>query len=96
MRLSELDPHWYAARENGPRVGFTFECPHCLGGGQRLAVAVHEDGLIDPDPQGSTIPPGFIWEMTGDGTWDTISLTPSVDASKVGHWHGFITNGGIS
>lgn len=25
----------------------------------------------------------------------TLTLTPSVDASKHGHWHGFITNGEI-
>lgn len=45
-----------------------------------------------------------VWQITGDapsfdgeihGGFDTVSLTPSVDASKSGHWHGWITNGEI-
>ena len=46
-----------------------------------------------------------VWQITGDapsfdgdthGGFDNISLTPSVDASKSGHWHGFIKNGNIT
>jgi hypothetical protein len=35
-----------------------------------------------------------IWQMT---TWDFrhMTVTPSIDASASGHWHGFITNGEI-
>ena len=45
-----------------------------------------------------------VWKITGDapsfdgeihGGFENITLTPSVDASKSGHWHGFITNGEI-
>lgn len=35
------------------------------------------------------------WKRTGD-TFDTLSLSPSVDASRSGDWHGFITNGQVS
>jgi hypothetical protein len=48
---------------------------------------VHELGTFD-------VPPGIIWTRTGE-TFDTLTLTPSVDASASGHWHGFITNGEI-
>lgn len=99
MRLVDLNPRWYTAVEGGPNVGFTFECPHCVreGEGWRLGVAVHEHGLFDPEPENlRQFPPGAVWEMTGGPEWDTISLTPSVDGSKAGHWHGFITNGEAS
>lgn len=30
-----------------------------------------------------------------EATFDNLSVTPSLDASASGHWHGFITNGQI-
>jgi hypothetical protein len=97
MKLRELDPRWYSAQDNGPKVGFTFNCPHCSSDDlHRLGVAVHQDGLIDPEPSNPKCwPPGYVWEMSGGENWDTLSLTPSVDASQFGHWHGFIKNGNI-
>ena len=41
---------------------------------------------------GRIIPPGVIWGRTGD-TFETLTITPSVDASASGHWHGFVTAG---
>lgn len=38
---------------------------------------------------------GLAWNRTGD-TFDNLTLTPSLDASASGHWHGFITNGAIT
>ena len=52
---------------------------------------------MDPDPDN---PQQFeagekVWAVaSGEGFVD-LSLTPSVDASKAGHWHGFITNGEV-
>jgi hypothetical protein len=34
----------------------------------------------------------ILWQRTGE-TFETLSLMPSVDCSKWGHWHGFLTNG---
>jgi hypothetical protein len=34
------------------------------------------------------------WQASGE-TFDTLTLTPSVDVGGFGHWHGFITNGEI-
>lgn len=36
-----------------------------------------------------------LWTRTGD-TFENLSLSPSIDCSKWGGWHGFITNGIIS
>jgi hypothetical protein len=98
MKLTDLEPRWYETTP-GNRVGFTFECPHCAGSGSRLAVATHLDGTnMDPDPAnlqqfatGETV-----WDVTSGSSFADISLSPSVDASRHGHWHGFITNGEIA
>jgi hypothetical protein len=50
-------------------------------------IHVHQLGTFD-------VPPGTLWQRTGD-TFNSISLSPSIDASKAGHWHGYITNGEI-
>ncbi len=42
---------------------------------------------------------GIAWTATppiGEATFENLSFTPSLDASKAGHWHGFITNGVVS
>ena len=36
-----------------------------------------------------------LWQRTGD-TFETLTLSPSVDCSKWGHWHGWIQNGTIT
>lgn len=40
------------------------------------------------------VPPGIIWGRTGE-TFETLTLSPSIDASASGHWHGFVTGGQI-
>lgn len=96
MRLTDLEPRWYVAAAGGHPVGFSFNCPHCPTSGVRLAIAVHLDGTnMDPEPDN---PQCFaagetVWNVTGGSSFDDVSLSPSIDASKHGHWHGFITNG---
>lgn len=36
----------------------------------------------------------WVWNATGD-TFEELTLTPSIDASKAGHWHGSVTDGEI-
>jgi hypothetical protein len=97
MRLLDLDPRWYKLEEGGPRVGLTFECPHCRS--TRLGVLFHhlgrealEDGYIRAYHGGSD---EHIWSLSGSDELETLTLSPSIDASKSGHWHGFITDGVI-
>jgi hypothetical protein len=95
MRLTDLEPRWYSTSGDA-RHGITFDCPHCPGSGTRLAIALHVDGTrFDPDP---TNPQQFaagetVWSITAGSSFEDMSLSPSVDASKHGHWHGFVTNG---
>lgn len=97
MRLIELDPRWYST-SGDVHHGMTFNCPHCPTSGSRLAIALHvDDTNFDPDPAN---PQQFaageaIWTIIGGDSFENLSLSPSVDASAHGHWHGYITNGYI-
>jgi hypothetical protein len=114
MRLSELNPRWFAEPWRHGQ-GVTFECPCC----RRIRLAVAFKNPIDggpPVPHFETtgedfsrayaaiwneregtigvdiVPPGYHWNRSGE-TFETLSLHPSVDASRSGHWHGHIENG---
>lgn len=96
MRLSELHPRFFINRTSDHPIGITFECPCCLGSGQRLAVAIHMDGTnFDPDPDNPQQLPTDerVWSVVDGDSFENISLSPSIDASDAGHWHGYITNG---
>ena len=99
MRLIDLNPRWYVLEQGGPRVGFTFLCPHCES--ERLGVAIHHQGreamddvYIHAHHPGN--PNEHIWSLIGIDEFEHLTLTPSIDASTSGHWHGFITNGEIT
>ncbi len=98
MKLIELEPRWYVLEQGGPRVGLTFLCPHCRA--TYLGVAFHhqgrepmEDGYIRAHFPGDSTK--FIWTLSASDEFETLTLTPSIDASASGHWHGFITNGEV-
>lgn len=99
MRLADLNPRWAidadiviggVKRHYDDRHGMalSFDCPCC--GTTRLAVwfANPIDGLPPTDDA------SFLWQRTCD-TFEALTLSPSVDASAHGHWHGFIRNGNI-
>ncbi len=101
MRLTGLAPRWagYGSVWNA----VTFLCPHC--GTQRLGVTF--DPPIDPEgwwPRMTrpTYEGMNVWRREGGDTFDTLTLSPSLDFSAparidfVGHWHGHITNGEVT
>lgn len=96
MRLTELDPGWMTVDENRTGMGLSFLCPHC----QTQYLGVWFANPLDGGPPAAPeFDPKPRWQRTGE-TFETLSLTPSIDASghvgpKEGHWHGFITNGEI-
>lgn len=108
MRLSDLEPRWVGfdvVPEGRARIGVGFLCPHCKE--QRLVVFFRP--FIDPndvvklalwqlpdapDPNTGEIRPVHWWNRDGED-FETLTLSPSVDASNSGHWHGFIQNGEI-
>ncbi len=99
MKLPELEPRWYALESEGPRVGLTFDCPHCRT--QRLGVLFHERGreAIEDEyikTHHGNAADSYIWTLDGQEDFATLTLSPSVDASKYGHWHGWIKNGEVT
>ena len=82
-------------------MGITFACPHCVAmrpnaplerGGVIQFLGVFFKNSIDGQPHTDDVPLTRLWLRVGTD-FETLSLTPSIDASKSGHWHGFITNG---
>lgn len=109
MRLLDLDPQWIV--ENGRRVGFTFVSPKGTSGGKRVerqscfadppAIRTQlemfeqlhgENAIVQP------CNPRAKWNIAGGidaADFASISVTPSLDGSAGGLWHGYITNGQI-
>lgn len=106
MLLTDLEPQWLL--KDGVRVGFIFKSPanpkfwqSCfLEPGQRrdqwaLFAAVvgrencHQVQGCKPTARWSITPP------IAEADFASLSVTPSLDGSPGGLWHGFITNGEI-
>ena len=79
MKLIELNPRWTVMSFGDTHSGISFDCPHCRS--IRICVSFVGEG-------------NNIWKMTGN-TFEDITLSPSIDTSSSGHWHGFIQNGEI-
>lgn len=95
MKLAELNPRWYTFNGVNHPVGLTFDCPHCRT--ERIGVSFHHRGreaMEDAVIHAHSPSTKNIWTLDGD-TFETLSLSPSVDASASGHWHGFVRNGEI-
>lgn len=98
MRLTDLDPRWVT-----PDM-FIFKNP--TGGRFWLSckrVSMHPCNQIDlakaryPDLDDLHIVSGregHSWAFEGDD-FGTLTVTPSIDASASGNWHGHITGGQI-
>lgn len=108
MRLTELEPHWVSefGRSDDVKQGVTFLCPHCRA--RRLGVffdhpicgslpvdlvAFNRARLRADDHPFDDIHVGAVlWHRAGE-TFENLSLSPSIDASAFGCWHGYLTNG---
>lgn len=105
MKLAALNPRWTQAHGREGRIGVSFDCPGPCCAGKPLSEvdtdhvpsAQTKERLFVPfaNPPGGAEPlrgNGPLWQRTGE-TFEDLTLTPSVDASHFGHWHGFVTNG---
>ena len=48
--------------------------------------------LMDLDPYWIT---PMCWEFIANGDFNTLTVTPSIDASASGNWYGFISEGWV-
>ncbi len=111
MRLTDLDPRWFAeAGRKGQgmtflcphcqtcRLAVTFANPadagepHPIHKYDVLAASLEQNH--SEAERRDIVPPGFLWERKGDD-FGMLTIEPSVDASRSGHWHGYIRNGEI-
>lgn len=109
MKLTDLAPRWWG-NGDGRRLGVTFLCPCCRrlrigvafanpvdGGppspvvGERMPRVIRDHVHVS---RTFDVPPGCLWQRSG-ADFAIMSLMPSVDASKAGHWHGFVSNGEV-
>lgn len=97
------------SESNDAKQGVSFLCPHCRA--RRLAVffdqpicssppvdivAFHRERIrADEHPFDDIHVGAVLWHRAGGETFDTLTLTPSIDASAFGCWHGSITNGKV-
>jgi hypothetical protein len=106
MRLVDLEPRWLL--DNGEKVGFVFRSPSDQKWFQscmfkkvpfreqcKLLNAIGLTGGDDDWPKNvQTCNPDCAWTHDTDD-FATISVTPSLDGSQGGLWHGYITKGEI-
>lgn len=93
MKLTDFSPEWIHQR--GKRVvGVRFQCPCCRN--TQICIL-----FLNPPDGGPQQPNddqfvgnnwGNRWARSGL-TFDDLSLSPSVDASSTGHWHGHLIDG---
>lgn len=104
VKLTELDPRWLT-----PDV-FIFRNPTggndwltckrvamSMKDQQRLIYGDHMDPSTKTEWVGKCVVmtnPDCAWKFDGND-FETMTVTPSVDASASGNWHGFITAGEI-
>ena len=98
MKLTDLEPRWLT-----PNL-LLFICPHCRKDRltcKNVVMSRKEQYTIyaekvNADWNMSVVPckPEMDWTFSGSD-FATLTVTPSIDASASGHWHGFITNGEI-
>lgn len=71
-----------------------------LDGGAPISLKIGDLGPVlwppgETGPGHDVVPPGIHWQRIGD-TFEALTLSPSVDASPAGHWHGWIREGAIT
>lgn len=105
-KLVDFRPKWFglpganlSPEGKSIRIGFTFNCPCrvCLEHPGQNRLSVHIDPPIDPLnllPSTTWRTPSPAWARTGD-EFSNMTLAPSIDASKHGHWHGHVINGDL-
>lgn len=100
MTLLELRPRWVH------QDIFIFFCPHCRKvwlSCKRVKMPLHEQmEILAESVRGEELKEvvpcreGMAWSMRGAFEKGNFTVTPSLDASKSGHWHGHITKGFIT
>lgn len=96
----------------GAIQGVGFDCPCCVGTPRATRLAIFFSPPLTPGPPADVSPESFVrrneadhlsdhhvgellWARTGED-FETLTLAPSINCAKWGHWHGFVTNGDVT
>lgn len=104
MRLLDLSPRWLEFNGNSHAI-LLFRCPHCQDqwlSCTLVAIPIKDqwrllrEALPDEYEQGKVVHCQYLaWSATGVPDFSVLEIQPSIDASKAGHWHGFIRGGEV-
>lgn len=101
MKLIDLNPRFFSTGGPGitnandepvperKGIGLLCDCPKC---GPKHLLAVDFKNPLDGGPPARS--DGHTWERTGD-TFETLTLSPSINRLDGCKWHGWIRNGEI-
>ncbi len=91
VRLTDLDPKWISDNDR-IGIGLTFECPcgRCASASRAIRIPVFFERPLSGGPEQGKL----LWRRTGD-TFEALTLSPSIDMSAHGHWHGWVQNGAV-
>jgi hypothetical protein len=104
MKLTELEPEWIIPdmfifkNPTGGKDWLTCKrIPMPMKEQYSIIYGDFMDGRTKTKWVGKTVVmtnPDCAWKFEGND-FNTLTVTPSIDASASGNWHGFITNGEI-
>lgn len=106
MKLIDLDPRWLM--QGCKRVGFVFQCPTRRDGKNYQSCFFAQtpsnvqwelfDAMFSEDIIVQGCQPNTAWSCVPSpdvATFENMTISPSIDGSKGGNWHGFIRGGEI-
>lgn len=104
MKLLDLEPTWLERDDR--KVGFAFRCPldhtwwqtvYFEPTPMREQFKMTKAALGDKKHGGRFQPAdqSFGWSLQSEPDFAVLTISPSVDGSRGGLWHGFIQNGQI-
>lgn len=99
VKLTDLSPRWLSKDvlmfRSPAGKGDWITCKRVQMSFKDQCRLIYED---NPDLKGEvvvTTAPDYAWTFNGDDL-DAMTITPSIDASASGNWHGFVTNGEVA
>jgi hypothetical protein len=91
LKLVDLNPQFLDSSDGAKGVGVAFDCP-C--GNHEEDHRCYVPFAVSLDGRRVAQPPERGWQRTGE-TFDSLTLTPSIQRMGDCRWHGFITNGEV-
>lgn len=94
MKLTELNPRWLSFDTGRRGQGIAFDCPceKCQRTKFRRRVTVPFANPLDGKARAAGRED--YWTRDGD-EFETLTLSPSIDESECGHWHGTVRQGEV-